>query len=158
MLNLTLLKRIVPIVALAVLLLAGCKETASETAKDVAEARKDASEDNTEARQDASQTAVKADEKIADAQQDYAKSVAPAREDLSEAQSDASSDIAKADFDVAIIQAEGIADVASQKCGMLMGVEKKACFSTAEATFEASKAKATAERDAALVAAADNQK
>jgi len=152
-----MLNRIVPTVALAVLLLAGCKETISETAKDVAVAREDASEDDTEAREDASQTTHEAEEKIADAQQEYATDVTPAREDLNEVQSDAMSEIAKADFDVAITHAEGIADVESEKCGMLMGAEKKACFSAAEAAFEASKAEATTERDAALVAAADNQ-
>jgi hypothetical protein len=62
---------------------------------------------------------------------------------------------AEADFDLAVTKAKGIADVAAEKCGILSGVEKNACLSAAEATFEASKAQATAERDAALVAAAD---
>lgn len=63
---------------------------------------------------------------------------------------------ANADFDVAITKAEGIRDVATEKCEMLSGVDKTSCLSTAAATFAASKAKATAERDAALVAA-DNR-
>ena len=54
-------------------------------------------------------------------------------------------------------KAKGIADVAKEKCGVLDGAEKSACLSAAEATFEASKAKAIAERDAVLVTAAHNR-
>ncbi len=157
MMNRTKSSRLVPIALLAALMLAGCKETASETAEDVAKARADASEDVGAARQEASQTVQKADEQIADAQQEYANTDATARADLIEVQSDAMSKTAQADFDVAIANAKGIADVATEGCGMLTGVDKTACLSAAESEFEVSKAKATAERDAALVAAADKQ-
>jgi outer membrane biogenesis lipoprotein LolB len=50
MLNRILFGRLVPIAALAALLLAGCNETASETSKDVAQAR--ASQDSSENQQE----------------------------------------------------------------------------------------------------------
>ena len=154
MLNRTILNRMLPIVAVAALMLAGCNKTPSETAKDVTQAREDASQDISEVRQDANKTESKAEEKIIDAQQAYAKTDAAARAKLIEVQSEAMGTTAKADFDVAIAEAKGIEDVAKKKCGVLGGAEKNACMSRAAATFAASEATATAERDAALVAAA----
>lgn len=153
MLNRSIFIRLAPIVALTALMLAGCNKTPSETSKDVSQAREEAAEDVSEARQDANRTENKVEEKVVDAQQDYAKTDANARAKLNEVQSEGHSKTAKADFDVAIAKAKGIEDVAKQKCGVLGGAEKNACLSTAAATYEASKADATAKRDAALVAA-----
>jgi len=61
---------------------------------------------------------------------------------------------ANADFKVASTEARGRNDVAKSKCGLLDGVEKTACISTADATLAANQADATAIRDAALVNAA----
>lgn len=157
MLNLTLFSRFVPIAAVAALLIAGCNETPYETSEDVTEARKDASENLSEAREEASQTENRVEENVADARHEYARTDANAREELTEAQTEALRKTAKADFDVAITEATGIRDVAKEKCGVLDGAEKTACLSAADATFAASKAKAIADRDAALVAVAHVQ-
>lgn len=154
MLNRTMLSRVVPLVAVAALMLAGCNETSSTTAKDVTKAREDASQDVSAAREKAIQTEIKAEEKVVDAQQEYAQTNASGREELTEVQSKALSDTAKADFDVAIAKAQGIEDVAGEKCDVLDGAEKTACLSAAAATYAASEAKAIADRDAALLASA----
>ena len=157
MLNRTLLSRLAPIAAVAGLLLAGCSETPYETSEEVAQARKDASENLSEARQEASQTENRVEEKVADAQHEYARTDATARAELTEVQAEALTKTAKADFDVAITEATGIRDVAKEKCGVLDGAEETACLSAADATFAASKAKAIADRDATLVAVAHVQ-
>jgi hypothetical protein len=157
MLNRTLFSRLVPIAAVAALLIAGCNETPYETSEDVAQARKDASQDLGEAREEASQTENRVEEKVADARHEYAETDATARAELTEAQSEALSKTAKADFDVAITEAKGIEDVAIEQCGMLSGAEKTTCLNAADAAFAASKAKATADRDAALLVAARDQ-
>jgi len=157
MFNRNPLTRLLPIAAMAALMLTGCKETATETAEDVAKARSDATENVSEARQDLNKTINKAEEDVAEARHDYTERDTPARADLNEAKSDAMDDTAEANYDVAMAEAEGIENIASEKCGVLSGVEKNACLSAAEATFEAAKARAIAERDAALVAASRNQ-
>lgn len=157
MLNRTLFSRLAPSAAVAGLLLAGCNETPYETSEDVAQASKDASENLSEAREEASQTENRVEEKVANARQDYAKTDANAREELTEVQTEALRKTAKADFDVTITEATGIRDVAREKCGVLSGAEETACLSAADATFAASKAKAIADRDAALVAVAHVQ-
>ncbi len=96
-----MMNRLIPIVAVAALLLAGCKESPSETSKDVTQAREKASQDVSEARQDASKTESKSEEKVIDAQQAYSKTDANAREKLTEVESEAMAAEAKADFDVA---------------------------------------------------------
>jgi light-regulated signal transduction histidine kinase (bacteriophytochrome) len=145
--------RLIPLLALLALTLVACDKTPSETSKDVRQAREEASQDVSETRQDASETMNKAEEKVVDAQQDYAKSDASARAKLTEAESQAMVTKAKADFDVTIAEAEGRHAIEIEKCGALEDVSKKACLSTANATFEADKAAATAKRDAALVEA-----
>ena len=147
--------RFLSVVALAAVMLAGCNKTPTETSKDVTQAREDASQEVSEARQDASVTENKADEKVIDAQQEYAKKEAAARAKLTEVQSDAMATTAEADFDVAIAEAKGIEEIEKKKCGVLGGAEKTACMSKAAATFAASEAAAKAERDAALVVAAE---
>ncbi len=72
-------------------------------------------------------------------------------------QADALVRTSNADFDVAIAEAKGIEDIATEKCGALSGAEKTACLSAAASTYAASEAKATAERDATLVVAAQYQ-
>lgn len=153
MLNPSKISRLVPIVALTALMLAGCNKTPSETSKDVSQAREEARQDVSEARQDASRTENEAEEEIVDAQQDYAQTDADARAKLTEVQAEGLSKQAKADFDLAMTEARGIEDVAKMKCGVLGGAEKNACLSAAAATYAASEAAAIADRDAALVAA-----
>jgi hypothetical protein len=52
---------------------------------------------------------------------------------------------------VAITEADGRHDVAKEKCSAFTGVDKDACLSTADATYAADHAAATADRDARLV-------
>jgi vacuolar-type H+-ATPase subunit H len=145
--------RLIPLFALLALTLVACDKTPSETSEDVGQAREEASQDVSETRQDASETMNKAEEKVVDAQQDFAKSDASARAKLTDAEAQALVTKAKADFDVAIAEAEGRHAIEIEKCGALEDVSKDACLSTADATFEADKAAATAKRDAALVQA-----
>jgi hypothetical protein len=60
---------------------------------------------------------------------------------------------ALANYDVATARFDGEHAIASEKCGVLAGVERDACQSTAEATHQAELASAVATRDAALVRA-----
>lgn len=145
--------RLIPLVAIAVMLLTGCDNSASETSKNVTQAREDASQDVTEAKQGAEKIEDKANEKVADAQYAYAKTDATARAKLTEAESEAMISKAQADFDVALAEAEGLYHIAIEKCGAFKGVDKKACLSTADATFTAHQAAVTADRDVALVQA-----
>jgi vacuolar-type H+-ATPase subunit H len=138
---------------IAMLALAGCNKTPAETSKDVAVAREKASEEVSEARQDASKSENAAIDKVVDARQAYAKTDASARAKVIEAESDAIRTMANADFDVAIAEAKGRHDIGTGKCGVLGGVEKTACLSTADAAFKADEANATADRDASLVEA-----
>lgn len=141
------------IATIAALSLVGCNKTPAETSQDVTEAREKASQDVSEARQDAGKTEAKAVEKVADARDAYAKTDASARAKVTEVESDALTTLAKADFEVAIAEAKGAYDIGTEKCGVLGGVEKNACLSTADAAFKAEEAIAIANRDASLVAA-----
>jgi vacuolar-type H+-ATPase subunit H len=149
----TMMNRFIPLVAVAVLLLAGCDKTPTETSNDVAEARKEASQDVSEARQDASKIEDKADAKVAAAQDVYARTDETARAKLTRAESEAMISKAHADFDVALVEANGRHDIAIEKCGQFTGVDKTACLSTADADFTAEQAAITATRDAVLVQA-----
>jgi len=148
-----MMNRLIPLVAVAALLLAGCDKTPTETSQDVQKARQEASQDDNAARQDASKTESKANEKVAAAQHDYAKASASAQEDLSATESEAMIAMAKADFDVALTEADGRHSIEIKKCGALKDVEKTACLSSADAKLAADQANATAHRDAVLVQA-----
>lgn len=145
--------RLVLFATLAALALGGCNKTPAETSKDVTQAREEASQESSEARQDASKSESKAEEKVVDAHQAYAKTDATARAKVAEAESEAMTSMAKADFDVAMTEAKGRYNISTEKCGVLGGVEKKACTSKADATLKAEEAIALANRDETLVAA-----
>lgn len=148
-----MLNRIIPVIALAALLMAGCDKSATDTSEDVAKARENASQDVSKAQQDANKTEKKANEKVAAAQQDYAETDASAHAKLTAVESEAMIKSAHADFDVAMAAAEGRHKIAKEKCGASEGVDNKACLSTADATFAAEKADIIAHRDEALVQA-----
>lgn len=147
------MKRLIPLLAVAALLLAGCEKSTSENTKDVTEAREKASQDTTEARKEAYKVESKAGQKVATAKQDYSKTTADAEQKLDKAEANAMTMTANSDYDVAMARVEGAHKVAVEKCDLLKDVEKTACKSTADAAFAASQAKATAIRDAALVQA-----
>jgi vacuolar-type H+-ATPase subunit H len=145
------MNRLIPMIAVAALMLAGCKQNAADTAKDVANAQETAGQNTDAARQEASKTVAKANDQVADAKQVYDKTDASAHKKLSAAESDAMVKTAKADFDVATTEAEGRHDVAKEKCDALSGVDKDSCLSTANALLASDQATATAKRDAAFV-------
>ena len=147
-----MMTRMIPALA-AALMLSACQESATHTAKDVAEARDQAAQKNAETRADASKEVAKANDKVADAQQAYAKTDESARKVLTRAESDAMIKTANANYDVAVVEADGRHKIAREKCDGMKGVDKDACQSTADATLLADKAGSTATRDASLVQA-----
>jgi hypothetical protein len=114
-----MMKRLIPIAAVAVLMLSSCQETPSDTAKDVAKAQEEAGKKVDAARQDADKTVAKASDQVADAKADYAKTDADAHKVLSKVESEAMVKTAQADFDVAVAEAEGRNKVAKEKCDAL---------------------------------------
>lgn len=134
-------------------LVAGCQESATAHASDVAEVRAEAREDNAEAIEDATDEVAEANQDVREARDDYDETAGEAHEELSATEADAMAVRARANFDVAMVEAKGRHEVAKEGCGDLTGVEKDACFSTADALHAADEAAAIATRDAALVAA-----
>jgi hypothetical protein len=108
--------------AVSLCALAGCnqRESANETAKDVAEARQDANQNVAEEKREAADTA-----------QDNAE------------------DRAAAEYDVAVAQADGQRKVAKEKCETLASDAQQACKDQADAGYESAKAQAQAALDAA---------
>jgi hypothetical protein len=149
--------RLVPLVAVAALMLAACQETPSETAKDVAAARHDAVENVDAARQDKDKVVSKNNDQVADARQAYVKTDEIARQKLTQVESDAMVKTANADFEIASAEATGRNEIAVQRCDALTGVDKDACVSAAAATLASEQATATSNRDAMLVAADNHE-
>jgi len=108
--------------AMGVCALAGCnqRESANETAKDVAEERQDAQQNVAEEKREAADVATEGKE-----------------------------DRAAAEYDVAVAQADGERKVAKEKCETLGSDAQKACKDQAEASYESAKAQAQATLDAA---------
>lgn len=108
--------------AVGVCALAGCnqRESANETAKDVAAAAQDANESVAEEKREATTVAIEGTE-----------------------------DRAAAEYDVAIAQADGQRKIATEKCEVLGSDAQKACKAQVEATYEAAKAQAQAMLDEA---------
>jgi hypothetical protein len=107
--------------AVGIFALAGCnqRESASETAQDVAEARADAQENVAEERREAADVAT-----------------------------DGMEDQAAAEYDVAVAQADGQRTIEKEKCETLSSDAQKACKDQVEATYESAKAQAQANLDA----------
>ena len=107
--------------AVGVCALAGCnqRESANETAKDVAEARQDANKDVAEEKREATDVATEGKE-----------------------------DRAAAEYDVAVAQADGPRKIEKEKCETLGSDAQKSCKDQAEATYESAKAQAQATLDA----------
>src|SRR5688572_6525179 len=108
--------------AVSLCALAGCnkRESAQETAQDVAEERQDAQENVAEERREAADVATENVE-----------------------------DRAAAEYDVAVAQADGQRKIAQEKCETLGSDAQEACKDQAEATYESAKAQAQATLDAA---------
>jgi hypothetical protein len=108
--------------AVSLCALAGCnkRESANETATDVAEERQDAQENVAEERREAADVATEGAE-----------------------------DRAAAEYDVAVAQADGTRKVAKEKCETLASDAQQACKDQADATYESAKAQAQATLDAA---------
>jgi hypothetical protein len=148
--------RFLPVVAVCLVLTAGCEKSTSASAKDVAKARENATENSNEARNDADKVAAETNANLATVAQANAKADANARADMSAAESKAQAATAQANFNVAMTDAKGAYDIAKEKCSTLKSVDKDACLSTIAATLAADEAAATATRDRSL-AAADHQ-
>jgi major membrane immunogen (membrane-anchored lipoprotein) len=142
--------KLVPLVAALALLLGGCQESPSETAKDVAQARTEANKDVREGERDVDRTVVAADAKVNEAQKDYAEKEGEARKDLGEVESDAAAKVAAADYELALTEAEGRAKIETEKCAAFTDAARTACLSTADANLAADRATALARRDATL--------
>lgn len=147
-----MLVKAILIAAITVMTLSGCQENASETARDVSDAREDSAENVAETREDANQAVNSAQRDIADARQDVNKSDQNAREELTEAQSDALTVAAHADFDIAEAQAEGRSEVALERCDALTGDAKDSCTDNAKAMLDTELAAAASTRDKKLAA------
>jgi hypothetical protein len=148
-----MIRRLFPLVAIAVLMLAGCQETPAETAQDVSDARAEAAQNVTAVREDANQEIDTAAGDVAQAQGDLVRTDARAADKLGEAESAAMAKTAHAIFAVAESEAEGRNDIAVQKCGGFIGSDQDACISSATAILTSELAAATSSRDTALVAA-----
>jgi len=148
-----MMKRMIPIAAIAALLIVGCEKSPSGSAKAVEEARTDAAVSVDAARDDAAAKRDKANTKVAAATKDYVETRDDAAAKLSDVESAALVTKAKADFEVASTLADGRHDVAIEKCGVLSGTAKDACVSAADAAYAVEKSKATALRDGALLRA-----
>ena len=141
----------------AVLALAGCQETASDTASDVAAARDDANKTDSEARQDAERAAAKANDQLVDAQQTYADTEGAARQKLTSAAADTMVSAAKAQYEVDKTATQGRYNVAVEKCDGLSGADRDACTSRANSVAMAEEAQAVATRDAAIADASRHE-
>jgi outer membrane murein-binding lipoprotein Lpp len=148
-----MIRQLVPLAAIAVLMLAGCQETPAETAQDVSDARVEAAQNINAAREDANQEIDTAARDVAAAQRDFAKTDERAANALGDAESAALTKTAHANFDVAEAEAEGRNSIAVQKCEGFIGIDKDACLSSAAAILASELAVATTNRDTELVAA-----
>lgn len=122
-------------------LLAGCKESAQETAEDVAEARADTAENVAEEQRDVI-------EERTEVQQEVAQQAAQGdMEELNDELADGSKDIADEQYDVAIAAAKGRYDTSLEQCDALEGDAKDACQDQAEMVYESEKATAHADHE-----------
>lgn len=147
-----MINRLLPIAA-ALALLAGCQETPTDTAKDVAKAQSDAAQQTQEARKDANVEVSDANKDVRDAKVDFVKASDAALKQLTSAEAEAMVQTANATFDVAMTEASGRNKVALELCDPMMAAEKDACVSAAAVELAAAQAQATSTRDERLVTA-----
>jgi hypothetical protein len=148
-----MINRLLTIAVVAALALTACTETASETSKDVADARQDAVESNDEARAEASREVAKANERMDSAQQNQSEKDSDADRKLAGIEADGMAARARADYDIAMTAAEGRHQVSKEKCDAYEGAAANACIATADATLAADRSLAASNRDAAILAA-----
>jgi hypothetical protein len=141
---------ILPFAIVAALgLVTGCKESAQETAEDVAEARAETQENVAEEQRDVI-------EERAEVQQEVAQQNAQGdTEELNDELADGAKDIADEQYDVAIAAAKGRYDTALEQCDALEGDQKDACQDTAESTYQSEKASADADHERAVATSED---
>jgi hypothetical protein len=151
------MNRFITITAIAALSLAGCMETASETKRDVTEARQEAAESNDDARVDASRDVAEANERMDSMQQDRSAAKLDADKKMTEVESGAMIAKARADYDIAMTEAKGRHQVSKEKCDALDRVAKNACVKRIDTTLTADQSLATSNRDAAILAAEYNR-
>ncbi len=144
--------------AISLALLAGCQESSSETSRDVAEARVEATEANAEARHDAAEDMSEAGGELSEARQDYREAEGDAHDDLNESESEAMVASAHARYDVMHTEAQGRHKIAIERCdGMSRGQERDACVTEADGVLAVAESEAEKIRDEALLAASRHQ-
>lgn len=140
--------------ALSLALLSGCQETNTETARDVAGARREAAEADAGARQEASKEMDEANRDVSDAKADYEDAEGEAGDALEEAETEARVAAAQARYDVAHTEALGRHEVARQRCdGQSVGQARDDCMVAADDELAVEESRAALERDKALQAA-----
>lgn len=151
--------RMIPLtLAVSLALVAGCKESSSETSRDVAEARVEAAESNDDAREDAAGDMADASGELAEARQDYREAEGDAHDDLNASESEAMVAAAHARYDVMHTAAQGRHKVAMERCdGMARGEERDACETEADGVLAVGESEAEQARDEALLAASRHQ-
>jgi hypothetical protein len=147
-----MINRLLPIAA-ALVLLAGCQETPTDTAKDVAKAQSDASQKSQDARKDANVEVSEANKDVRDAKVDFVESRDAAMKQLTSAEAEAMVQTANAAYDVAMTEASGRNKVALELCDPMLPAEKDACVSAAAGELATAQAQATSTRDERLVTA-----
>jgi len=152
-----MIRQLIPVTALAALMLGGCGDTSNDTARDIRETRDDAAQNINAARDNAQDTINRVDRDVNELERDLARTNANAREQLNEAEADARTETAQAVFEVEEAEANGRHNIAMERCDAVTGVEKDACISTADANLASELAIAVSRRDNALVAAERNR-
>ena len=139
--------------AISAFALTACQETPSETAKDVAQARDTAVEQNQEARQEANEDRAQAAADVTEAKNDMVVVDNNRVNKITKAESEAMLTAAQTKYDVAMTESKGRYNIENEKCDALKGVGEDACRSTIEATLAAEEAAITATRDSEIVSA-----
>lgn len=147
-----MINRLLSIAIVAALALTACTETASETSKDVADARQDAVESNDEARAEASRQVAKANERMDSAQQAQSETTHDADRQLAGVEAEGMAAKARAEYDIDMTAAEGRHRVSREKCDAFESAARNACIGDADATLAADRSLAASNRDTTILA------
>ena len=132
----------------AALALGACKESATETAEDVAEAQQDARTEVADERAEAVDQIAAADEEVVEERAEEGAG----SEEAMDAEEEAAEERVEAGYETRIAEAKGRLDVDMEKCDALSGAAKTACQDTAKAVYAAAESEAERLRDSQLAA------
>ena len=130
--------------------LAGCQESAEDTASDVAEARADGQKNIAEAEAKAREARAEqrgdrnrsSDAPMVDAQE-LRDGVNPNRS----ANAGQAEDVRESEYDVAMAKAKATYDVEEERCEALAGADRDACMAQADAVYQRARLNAERRRD-----------